>query len=156
VKVVELIWLGQQMAQLGRHELQVSAPGVPKAELMVMVDLIDHAPSTITAIGQRTGYVQSRVSSAVAALVERGWVQTETDPSDGRRTLVVVPEQNLTEARASQSGINDRLEAALLDGLPPSRRPAMMRALEELLVVLQGRDRAGLAPDPAPSGPADR
>ncbi len=139
VKVVDLIWLGQQITQAGHRQLQVNAPGIPTAELVVMVDLIDHAPTTITAIAQRTGYAQSRVSAAVASMVERAWVQTEADPSDGRRTVVVIPEQTRADARAHQEVAESRLINALLDGVPDHRRPALMQALEELLVAFRER-----------------
>lgn len=139
MKVVELIWLGHELTEIGHHQLQANAPGVPRHELVVMDDLIENAPSTITAIAQRTGYVQSRVSAAVASLVGRGWARTEADPADGRRTVVVVPEPILTRAREYQKGIERRLADALLDGVPATRRPELMAALEELLTVLRSR-----------------
>jgi MarR family 2-MHQ and catechol resistance regulon transcriptional repressor len=139
VKLLELIWLGQQITKAGHRQLQVSAPGIPTAELVVMHDLIDHAPTTITAIAQRTGYAQSRVSAAVASMVERAWVQTEADPSDGRRTVVVIPGQTLADARAYQEVAESRLIDALLDGVPHHRRPALMQALEELLAAFRER-----------------
>ena len=58
-----------------------------------MYDLLDHGPSTITELAERTGYAQSRVSSAVAGLCERSWTQTRSDPADGRRTIVHVPDK---------------------------------------------------------------
>jgi DNA-binding MarR family transcriptional regulator len=139
VKVVELIWLGQQLTEIGRSQLQANAPGVPRHELVVMADLIENAPSTITEITQRTGYVQSRVSAAVASLATRGWVQTGADPADGRRTVVIVPEQILTQAREYQTGIERRLADALLEGVSSARRPELMAALEELLAALRER-----------------
>ena len=139
MKVVDLIWLRQQITQAGHRQLQVNAPGIPTAELVVMVDLIDHAPTTITAIAQRTGYAQSRVSAAVASMVERAWVQTEADPSDGRRTVVVIPEQTRADARVYQELAESRLINALLEGVPHHRRPALMQALEELLVAFRER-----------------
>jgi DNA-binding MarR family transcriptional regulator len=139
VRVVELIWLGQQLTEIGRSQLQANAPGVPRHELVVMADLIENAPSTITDIAQRTGYVQSRVSAAVASLAARGWVQTGADPADGRRTVVIVPEQIRTQAREFQAGIERRLADALLDGVPSDRQPELMVALEELLAALRAR-----------------
>jgi DNA-binding MarR family transcriptional regulator len=152
VKLLELIWLGQQITQAGHRQLQASAPGVPTAELVVMVDLIDHAPTTITAIAQRTGYAQSRVSAAVASMVERAWVQTEADPSDGRRTVVVIPEQTHADARAAQKAAESSLIDALLDGVPDHRRPALMQALEELLVTFRERTEHPSGTKPMRSG----
>jgi MarR family 2-MHQ and catechol resistance regulon transcriptional repressor len=139
VKLVELIWLGQQLAEVGRRQLQESLPGVPMAEIVVMYDLIDHAPSAITGIAQRTGYAQSRVSSAVAGLAERGWVQIEADPSDGRRTIVVIAEQDRPGIKAAQAPTESHLVNELLDGVPSPRRPELMAALEDLLFTLRQR-----------------
>jgi DNA-binding MarR family transcriptional regulator len=72
-------------------------------------------------------------------MVERAWVRTEADPSDGRRTLVVIPEQTRADARAYQKVAESRLTNALLDGVPHDRRDAVMRALEELLAALRER-----------------
>lgn len=162
MKLVELIWLGQQITEVGRRQLRANAPDIPRAELIVMADLIDHAPTTITAIAQRTGYAQSRVSAAVASMAERAWVHTETDPSDGRRTVVVIPEQIRSNAMAAQKTAESRLASALLEGVPHHRRPALMQALEELLTAF--RERTEPAPgtkrisDPqeaeAPPGPS--
>jgi DNA-binding MarR family transcriptional regulator len=139
VKLVEMIWLGEQIAKTGRQQLQDYVPGIPIAELVVMADLVDHAPSTITDITQRTGYAQSRVSAAVASMVEREWVWTEADPADGRRTVVVISEQARTDAKALQKEAEDRLMAALLDGTAPEQQTELAKALEELLIILRKR-----------------
>jgi DNA-binding MarR family transcriptional regulator len=118
VKLVEMIWLGEQIAKAGRQQLQDYASGIPTAELIVMAHLVDHAPSTITDITQRTGYAQSRVSAAVASMAEREWVWTEADPTDGRRTVVVISEQVRTDAKALQKEAEDRL-MDILDGAAP-------------------------------------
>jgi len=144
VKLVELIWLGQRIAEVGRQQLQVSAPDVPTAELVVMYDLIDNTPSSIKDIARRTGYAQSRISVAVASLAEKAWIQIEADPSDARRTIAVIPEQARASYLAFQQVAEDKLADALLDGVPADRRPGLMTALEELLVVL--RSRTGVPP----------
>src|SRR3954467_3618797 len=82
MRTVDLIWLGERLAQTGRLDMRAQQPGVPAIEFVVMRHLVDGPPSTITSLVSRTGYAQSRVSTAVASLVERGWAQTESDPSD--------------------------------------------------------------------------
>jgi len=101
--VRDLVWLGQRLAEAGQADIRELAPGVPTAELIVMYDLLDHGPSTITDLAERTGYVQSRVSSAVVGLCERNWAQTRSDPSDGRRTIVYVPQEAQRQARQVQA-----------------------------------------------------
>jgi DNA-binding MarR family transcriptional regulator len=53
-----------------------------------MKDVMAHPDSAISEITARTGLPQSYVSTSVARLSEKGFVQTVTDPADGRRTLV--------------------------------------------------------------------
>lgn len=133
MKVTELIWLGQRLAEAGRAELQASAPDVPVAELIVMGDLLDNAASSITEIAARTGYVQSRVSTAVAKLVERGWAAIGSDPADGRRTLVSIPEPTRKAALKQQRVSQARTLDALLTEVPATRRAAIIAALDELV-----------------------
>jgi MarR family transcriptional regulator, 2-MHQ and catechol-resistance regulon repressor len=146
VKIGDLIWLGQRLADAGRTEISAHAPDVPTAELILMGDLLNHPPSTITALAERTGYAQSRVSTAVAGVVERGWAQTRSDPADGRRTLVFVPERVRREAQEFQGNSEARTLDRLLAGLPASRRKTIIHALDELLEVLRHQaeeDRPG-------------
>src|ERR1700733_6538098 len=122
MKVGDLIWLGQRLADAGRAEIRANAPDVPTAELILMGDLLRSPPSPITSITERTGYAQSRVSTAVAGMVARGWAQTRSDPSDGRRTLVSVPDDVRAEADKYQRLSEARALDRLLAGLPPRRR----------------------------------
>jgi len=137
VKVGDLIWLGQRLADAGRSEVRAHAPEIPTAELILMGDLLSNSPSTITSLAERSGYAQSRVSTAVSGMVERGWAQTRSDPADGRRTLVFVPEDVRREAQEFQSLSEARALDLLLAGLPVDRRQRILQALEELLDVLR-------------------
>jgi MarR family 2-MHQ and catechol resistance regulon transcriptional repressor len=141
VNVRDLIWLGHRLADAGRADIRALAPGVPAAELIVMYDLLDHGPSTITELAERTGYVQSRVSSAVVGLCERTWVKTRSDPTDGRRTIVYVPEDVQLEARQVQARkADEEVLQPLLAELPARRREAIIRALTDLYDLLRHHD----------------
>jgi MarR family 2-MHQ and catechol resistance regulon transcriptional repressor len=137
VKAGDLIWLGQRLADAGRTELRAHAPDIPTAELILMGDLLNHPPSTITSIAERTGYAQSRVSTAVAAMLARGWVQTHSDPTDGRRTLVSVRDAIRREASEFQNRSDSHIVEHLLSGLPSNRRTTIIKSLEELLEILR-------------------
>jgi len=137
MKTADLIWLGQRLAEAGRSEMRAHAADVPTAELLIMGDLLDNPPSTITALAERTGYAQSRVSTAVASMVKRGWAQTRSDPTDGRRTLVFVPDRVRRDAQEFRSNTENQTLDHLLDGRSPTRRKAIIAALEELLDVLR-------------------
>src|SRR5580704_10609162 len=56
------------------------------SEVIVISDLLDHADSTIGDLSSRTGFAQSRVSTVVAALRDRGWIETAVDEADRRCT----------------------------------------------------------------------
>lgn len=141
MNVRDLIWLGQRLAEVGQADIRELAPGVPTAELIVMYDLLDHGPSTITELAQRTGYAQSRVSSAVVGLCERDWAQTRSDPADGRRTIVQVPDEVQRPARQVQArNANEEVLQPLLAELPARRREAIIHALTDLHDLLRSRD----------------
>jgi MarR family 2-MHQ and catechol resistance regulon transcriptional repressor len=141
VDVRDLIWLGQQLAEAGRQEIRERAPGVPTAELIVMHALLDLGPSTITALAQRTGYAQSRVSTSVLGLRDRGWVKTRSDPADGRRTIVYLAEDARAEANSIRaSSARSTVLEPLLSSLPTRRRETIIDALEELHEVMHGRN----------------
>jgi DNA-binding MarR family transcriptional regulator len=149
VNVRDLIWLGQRLVDAGQADIHELAPGVPTAELIVMYDLLDHGPSTITELAERTGYAQSRVSGAVVGLCERQWAQTRSDPADGRRTIVHVPKEVQRQARQVQArNANEEVLQPLLGELPARRREAIIRALTDLHDLLRtDADRAGPARD---------
>jgi MarR family 2-MHQ and catechol resistance regulon transcriptional repressor len=141
VNVRDLIWLGQRLVDAGQTDIRQLAPGVPTAELIVMYDLLDHGPSTITELAERTSYAQSRVSSAVVGLCERQWVQTRSDPADGRRTIVHVPKEVQRQARQVQArDANEEVLQPMLAGLPARRREAIIRALTDLHDLLRNDD----------------
>jgi MarR family 2-MHQ and catechol resistance regulon transcriptional repressor len=140
VKSADLIWLGQRLAEMGRDDLRSRAAEVPAAEMVVMGDLLENPPSTITALAQRTGYAQSRVSTAVAGLVNRGWAQTGSDASDGRRTLVSVPDRIRRESERVQNVTETQSLDHLLAGRTPARRRAIIGALQELLDTLREQE----------------
>lgn len=137
MKSADLIWLGQRLADAGRLELRSREPDVSPAEWVVLRGLLDSPAITITALAKLTGYAQSRVSTAVAQLVERGWAATRSDPADGRRTLVFLPDEFRAIAHEAETGTEAQALEHLLAGHPAARRKAIVSALEELHDVLR-------------------
>ena len=136
MRTVDLIWLSERLADVGRSEMRAQQPGVPAIEFVVMRHLVDGPPSTISSLVSRTGYAQSRVSMAVARLVERGWALTESDPTDGRRTLVSAPDHVRRAARDGLDAEAGALERLLTDRAP-DRGDEIRRALDALLEILR-------------------
>ncbi len=82
-----------QLFVLARKLLLLAESGLPQSGVstsvrLVLVDIAYHPGSSITEITARTGFPQSHVSASVAKLRDVGAVETSTDPSDRRRTLV--------------------------------------------------------------------
>jgi MarR family 2-MHQ and catechol resistance regulon transcriptional repressor len=139
----ELIWLGQRLVDTGRLDAQARARGVPTAQYTVMRSLLEQSPATITELAGRTGYAQSRVSTAVTGLVERGWAETSSDPTDGRRRLVSVPVRIRQSVEKIEAGTETRTLEHLLADRSPERRQTIIDALEELLDVFREREATG-------------
>ncbi len=105
------------------------APPVPTGVRLIVTDIAEHPGSPIGTIARRTGLPQSHVSHSVARLRDRGAVETEGDPTDGRRTLVrLSPTVSTRAARHGAAGIDAQLaEAAGLED--PSEVVATLEAL---------------------------
>ncbi len=84
--------------------------GVNNNIRFVLLDIGANPGSSITDITLRTGFPQSHVSTSVIKLRELGFVRTEVDPRDRRRTLVwVVPEA----VKQASSRITSTADAAI-------------------------------------------
>jgi len=84
----------------------------------------------------RTRLAQSRVSTSVTNLRERGWVETGPHPQDGRKTLARVTKQVKLEGdrRRGQTAAGT-LDHVLADA-KPSERAQLAKALERLHELL--------------------
>lgn len=132
---------------LGRKLMQIAERSLPQGKLatsvrLVLADVAYHPDSSITEITARTGFPQSLVSTAVARLRELGVVESERDPSDGRRTLVRTT--GAMNDRAERAGAAP-IEAVLTDlaGDDRDRVPEAMAALELLARLLTPEVLAG-------------
>lgn len=135
-----MIKLGQRLSEIGRAELRENAPGTPVAEIVVMGELLDGECASISELADRTGYAQSRVSTAVMTIVQNGWAERLSDPDDGRRTLVRIPPEKLAASReVSQHSQASVLDQILAD-VPLKRRAAIIAALEELAEAVDRQD----------------
>jgi DNA-binding MarR family transcriptional regulator len=108
MKSTDLLVLARRLMKLAGDGLP--GQGVNNNIRFVLLDIGANPGSSITDITLRTGFPQSHVSTSVIKLRELGFVRTEVDPSDRRRTLVwVVPE---TVKRASNR-ITSTADAAI-------------------------------------------
>ena len=88
---LDLILLGRQLTRIGEHALRGgSQPEMTNGRALVLRDVLANPDASVSAITARTGLPQSYVSESVAALRERGILETTPDTQDRRRTLATV------------------------------------------------------------------
>lgn len=133
---------GGELHRLGRRLLELSAqvtgePGdlrLTPGEVAVLEDVIRHPVSSISEIGERTGFAQSHVSVSVARLKARGLAETGTDPADARRTRVRAADATVQAiTRRAARSIEDTLSRTLAD---PSQARRATDILTELAALL--------------------
>jgi DNA-binding MarR family transcriptional regulator len=91
VDALDLILLGRQLTRIGEHALRGgSGAEMTNGRALVLRDVFANPDTSISAITARTGLPQSYVSESIAALRERGILDTAPDPQDRRRTLATV------------------------------------------------------------------
>jgi DNA-binding MarR family transcriptional regulator len=149
MRLGDLYQLGHRLQSIAETAMSGGrAFDLSPAEVIVIGDLIEHDGSTISEIARRTGFVHSRVSTAVGSLRERGWAETSADQADRRRTRVAVTDQ------IRKGGIHSRDQDAapllgeLFGDLAPGRRDELTAAIGELHRILVTR-QAGEGPRPA-------
>jgi DNA-binding MarR family transcriptional regulator len=91
VDALDLILLGRHLTRIGEHALRGgSGAEMTNGRALVLRDVFANPDASVSAIATRTGLPQSYVSESVAALRDRGILETAPDPQDGRRTLATV------------------------------------------------------------------
>jgi MarR family 2-MHQ and catechol resistance regulon transcriptional repressor len=136
----DLYQLGRRLTELAYQGMGADRLGLTPSEFLVLRDLYMNGESAIGDVVGRTGLAQSRVSTAVATLRDRGWVATKADPADGRKTLAGVTDSVRVEGDSRRAGGADPVLAAVLADAEPGERAQLAAALarlHELLVAPQ-------------------
>jgi DNA-binding MarR family transcriptional regulator len=116
----ELIMLGRQLTKIGTEAMRGnSGSQLPAGLGMVGADVFAHPATSVGEIADRTGLRQSYVSESIARLRRQGVVETSTDPTDGRRTLIrLAPGHPARVTRAAAVPVGQALARALDDPDP--------------------------------------
>jgi DNA-binding MarR family transcriptional regulator len=101
--------------------------------------ILGDGPMSQAEIARRLLVTAPVVTRLASSLVEAGFVERGRDPSDRRAVRLALTARGRRQAAAMR---RDLLDAAreLLEPLPEERRAAVASALEELQVLLPGRD----------------
>ncbi|WP_237518692.1 helix-turn-helix domain-containing protein [Streptomyces sp. SID5910] len=117
---MDLALLGRTLMKLGEAAIPTEGIGAhgtsAQSVIIVAADIKAHPGTPVKDVAARTGFPQSKVSACVARLREAGAVETHTDPSDRRRTLISpAPDVSPRVAEVRSADIDDVLTRALED-----------------------------------------
>jgi DNA-binding MarR family transcriptional regulator len=87
------------------------------------------------------------MSSVVESLVQCGWVERNSDPTDRRAAVLRLTSEGRRELKRAESGLEAEL-TALLGKLDSTARDELGRGYAALLEVLDSEERRILAPVP--------
>jgi DNA-binding MarR family transcriptional regulator len=71
-----------------RIEAGLRSTGIPISQLAVLGRIIDEGPTTAAALAAGEHVTQQAIAQSLATLKQRGLVEKQADPSDGRKSLV--------------------------------------------------------------------
>jgi DNA-binding MarR family transcriptional regulator len=134
MKSTDLFLLGRRLMKLAEEGLP--GQGVNNSSRIVLIDVAANPGSSINEIKSRTGYPQSHVSTSVINLRELGFVRTDIDSSDRRRTLVWVVPEAVQRARSRVTSTADAAISRALGDPPESETSEVLGALEMLAARL--------------------
>jgi DNA-binding MarR family transcriptional regulator len=123
----------QVFDQLDR-ELQGDAR-MPHAYYQILVTLSEAPDRTqrMSELAEHTRSSRSRLSHAVARLVERGWVRRERCPTDRRGALAVLTDDGFAALEAAAPGHVEGVRRHLFDRLTPAQVEQLLEIGQSLL-----------------------
>lgn len=131
---LELIQLGRRLVRIGEQVLRSAGdePAPPLGPSLVLQDVFGHPGSSVSEITSRTGLPQSYVSESVARLRGQGFVVTEVDQADRRRTLVRTNPTHLRRVARKGRATVDTALAEAFDETDPAQVEVLVNTLVEM------------------------
>lgn len=108
---------------------------VARPALMRILPWLEAGPSRVTEIAKRVDVTKQAVGQALKTCEERGWIAYETDPRDGRATLVRLTDEGHAAVENGRAVLR-RIERVLEDELGAKRFEALKGSLEQVLSIL--------------------
>lgn len=112
--------------------------GLTRTEWRVMANLAAHPDLTASEIGRFTFTDKTKVSRAVQALQDAGWLARQTDPQDRRRETLALTDAGRILCRQIELKALD-FDAALRERLGEGQAAALAETLARLIAEGQGR-----------------
>jgi DNA-binding MarR family transcriptional regulator len=115
-----------------RIEAGMRSTGIPISQLAVLGRIIDEGPTTAAALAAGEHVTQQAIAQSLATLKERGLVEKQADPSDGRKSLVTATAAG-RELRDGITASRDEWLTQAIDAVVrPEERPLLADAIELL------------------------
>ena len=116
-----------------RIEAGMRSTGIPISQLAVLGRIIDEGPTTAAALAAGEHVTQQAIAQSLATLKERGLVEKQADPSDGRKSLVTAT----AAGRALRDGITASRDEWLTQAIDAAVRPEERPLLAEAIGLLE-------------------
>ena len=115
-----------------RIEAGMRSTGIPISQLAVLGRIIDEGPTTAAALAAGEHVTQQAIAQSLATLKERGLVEKQADPSDGRKSLVTATATGRELMEGIAASREEWLTQAIDAAVRPEERPLLAEAIELL------------------------
>ena len=115
-----------------RIEAGLGSTGIPISQLAVLGRIIDEGPTTAAALAAGEHVTQQAIAQSLATLKERGLVEKQADPSDGRKSLVSATAAGRQLRETLTASREEWLTQAIDAAVEPGERPQLRGAIELL------------------------
>ena len=115
-----------------RIEAGLRSTGIPISQLAVLGRIIDEGPTTAAALAASEHVTQQAIAQSLATLKQRGLVQKQADPSDGRKSLVTATAAGRKLRESLTASREEWLTRAIDAAVKPEERPLLQEVIELL------------------------
>jgi DNA-binding MarR family transcriptional regulator len=112
-----------------RIEAGLRSTGIPISQLAVLGRIIDEGPTTAASLAAGEHVTQQAIAQSLATLKERGLVQKQADPSDGRKSLVTATEAGRRLRDSLAASREEWLTQAVDAAVKPEERALLREAI---------------------------
>ena len=112
-----------------RTESGIRSTGIPISQLAVLGRIIDEGPTTAAALAAGEHVTQQAIAQSLATLKERGLVEKQADPGDGRKSLVTATAAGRELMDAIAASREEWLTQAIDAAVRPEERPLLAEVI---------------------------
>ena len=113
-----------------RIESGLRSTGIPISQLAVLGRIIDEGPTTAAALAASEHVTQQAIAQSLATLKQRGLVQKQADPGDGRKSLVTATAAGRELRESLTVSREEWLTRAIDAAVKPEERTLLREAIE--------------------------